>query len=505
MNRDVVGVIKDFIDSLDSENIHKESFEKLAGLYKEFIESTIKKIKPLARENPRLKQDIILFNKIKISSKKSIPVKDRIASFKSKAARIVKSLNAHNILEDAVIEYEGIEKWESGLRKWTKYEKWFDWLLDYGEDSYLATHIAKLSHSSSKGSSIDIRYYSPQQSENGNKYVSTIDPQYIDTAYPDNKYSVISKLYAQKSEDLYIGDLLRESPRKYLYEFTDDQELLDKWSNTISSYIKSENKKSYFLNKQTYFPVDDGQYHLLLPLTSSSLVHAIHLEHQKYFQDDAAKARNQRKENLYSSKEVRSYPNKAYLHVTGSNHSNASSLNGQRGGRIALFSTSPPHWQSSHQSILNKTTVFDADLSYQLKGEITELKKYLVIIKKEQLSMNKPDRNAAVIKKLFAISDAFFDYIELIKQQQMELGWTVSSDLDITQQLLFEPARQDEKANEEKLNKQWLKKLSNDYGRWLSRQLKDKQLQLTTLHSRLWSDQFYSVLREYVAIEEAEQ
>lgn len=500
--RGVTDIIKTFIDNIEEENIEKEALEKIVKSYKDFIDNSLLLLRDKFKKDKDIKKELSSIGKIKVAAKKSIPAKTRIKSYKDKAKKIVLLVDKQedfSVISSNFNELNTLEK--DILTKWNKYEKWFEWVMDYGEYSYLATHISKLSHSSSKGSSIDVRYMSKCEKYN-KQYLITDNPNYLDTAYPDNKYSVISELYAEKYKDSYIGDLLRKNPEPYLKPLIKNNGLLDRFSKGISAYIKEENKQSYFLNKQTYFPVGENQYHLLLPLTSSSLVQEIYLEHQKYFNDENKAAREQKKKGLYSAVEVRSYPNKAQLNVTGSNHSNASSLNGKRGGRIALFPTTPPQWQSRYQSAIKKQSVFDAELSYQLKGEITELRKYLVLLKKEQLSLSKPERNAAIARKLSAISDTFFDYIQLLCQNEIDSGWTVHSDMPIEEQLLFEPNRDDEQATAEKSARAWAKKLSQSYGRWLNNQLKNKQLTLTTIHTQLWEQHFFNELREYIAIEE---
>lgn len=336
-----------------------------------------------------------------------------------------------------------------------------------------------------------------------NQYLTTTEKPILDTAYPDNKYSSISQLYSIEVGDSYIGDLLRDGGEEYLKCFTDSSELLHFWCQRFSIFIKNENKQSYFLSKQIYFPIENNQYHLLLPLTSSSLVHELHLEHKKYWNEDQEEARKQKSKREYSEVITCTYPNKAYVHVTGSNHSNASSLNGKRGGRISLLPAMPPQWQSSLPSYVNKTEIFDRNLSYLLKDEVNDLKKYLLLIKNKSLSISEPKRNAAVINKLRAISGNFFNVIEQINANETVTNWTVDTELPIEQQLLFEYYREDEKAIAAKQNKQWMKVLSKFYARWLNKQLTEKgKLSLTVIHEAIWADAFLRELREFIAIQE---
>lgn len=367
-------------------------------------------------------------------------------------------------------------------------------------DISFATHVGKLTHSSSKSSSI-----LDMTEETNDRYLTTnsLSDIEVDTASSNAASLPIADVLKLSVKGISVLDCIKNNDPSIFKAFTTDNELIKLWCEQLRQAYDSRKKQSYFLSKQTYFPTAGEKYHLLLPLTSSSLVHAIHLEHKKYFDDtERLEARKQKDEGKYSTFEHIRYPNKAYIHVTGSNHSNASSLNGKRGGRIALMSTMPPQWRSQPTSYKNRTSIFDKNLAFELQQPINDLRHYLLLIKSKELSISSPKRNAAVRTKLEAISDFFFEYLSLINLNESD-GWTIESELPIEQQLVFEPWREDEKAKSLKVNKQWQKKLSQDYGRWLNRQLnKNKKLMATNIHADLWADIFSRKLREMVAIQE---
>ncbi len=496
----VQNAIKNYIDAVDEKNIIDRSLDKILNLYTEFLSNTYLQAKSIFNQNIEIKKIVSDLKKKKVakgSSKQekinfSRDIINKLISFFEKQEVLAELVQAHRLLSIEV----------KNIKSWNKYEQWIGWALDFGKESYLATHIAKLTHSSSKGASCDVRYHNSCTKYNS-QYLATSEKPILDTAYPNNKYSSISQLYSIKVGECYIGDLLREGNEQYLKCFTRNDKLLEFWCQCFSKFIKNKNKKSYFLSKQTYFPIEDNQYHLLLPLTSSSLVHELHLEHKKYWDKGQETAREQNKNKKYSAINTCSYPNKAYLHVTGSNHSNASSLNGKRGGRIALLSAMPPQWQSKFPSYVDKTEVFDKKLGFTLKTEIEELKKYLLLIKSKSLSISESKRNAAVMRKLRIISGNFFNYIGEINIQTALKNWTIDSHLPIEQQLLFEFNREDKIALSVKANKKWMKTLSKSYGRWLNNQLKSKsKLSLTLIHERIWADAFLIELREFIAIQE---
>lgn len=496
----VKNIIKNHIKGVGDEKIKDRTQDKIAAIYKLFFVELYDKSKPIMKINSDVKIKISEIKSRKLE--KGLTKKDKNRFSKLQINELITSFKQHNVLADVVLLSAEIKNEVTAICNWNIYEQWIAWVLDFGADSYLATHIAKLTHSSSKGSSVDVRYHDSCNKYN-NQYLCTPTTPILDTAYPDNKYSSISQFYSITVDGSYIGDLLRDNAEEYLCELTKDKKLLEYWATKFSELIKNEKKQSYFLSKQTYFPLVYGGYHLLLPLTSSSLLHEIHLTHRSYFENEQTTVRKLRGEKKYSTVLQRSFPNKAYLHVTGSNHSNASSLNGKRGGRLALLPAMPPQWQSNRVSYINKTTLFDGSLTFALSTQIAELKKYLLLIKNKELSISEPKRNAAVMAKLKAISNEFFDYIEIINCTENKDGWTITSTLPIEQQLVIEPWRTDDTAKQIKFNKQWQETLSNSYARWLNNQLnKDKKLNLTLIHSGVWRDAFANELRKNIAIQE---
>lgn len=499
----VQGVMKAYIDSVGDKKITERTLDKLDKLHKEFRDNIFNKLKPTFKNYAEVKDKVTELKKLK--PKKGASKLEKIDLNKEIIIELVRLVERNCVQEEIIEAHKEFSGEVKFIRNCNIYEQWINWALDFGEDSYLATHIAKLTHSSSKGSSIDVRYHDSCSKYNS-RYICTDAQPYLDTSYPDNKYSSISQFYNIEVDGQYIGDLLREGGEQYLRSFTKHDDLLGIWGESFSTLIKNTKKQSYFLSKQTFFPTSKGKYHLLLPLTSSSLVHSIHLEHKKYFDDsELLEARNQNKEGKYSPFELRTYPKKAYIHVTGSNHSNASSLNGKRGGRIALLPTMPPQWRSRLSSYVERTSIFDKALVFELINEINELKNYLLLIKNKSLSISEPKRNATIMNKLQAISSQFFSYVVTINNNEKMKGWTLASKLPIEQQLMFETWREDEAAKALKVNNHWQKTLSKTYGRWLNQQLTQKSnLAPTTIHAALWGDCFLLELREMVATQEVE-
>lgn len=377
---------------------------------------------------------------------------------------------------------------------------WLNKWTNKASDISFATHVGKLTHSSSKSSSI-----LDTTVEKNDRYLSTnrLDHIEIDTASSNAASLPIADILKLTVNGVSVLDCLKRDERTLFKKITEDDVLIDEWCNQLKQSYDSTQKQSYFLSKQIYFPTENQQYHLLLPLTSSSLVHALYFEHKKRWDEDQKNAHEQKNNKKYSATVTRTYPNKANLNVTASNHSNASSLNGKRGGRITLLPAMSPQWKPQMQSYIKKNSIFDKTLAFELKDEINELRNYLLLIKNKSLSVSEPKRNAAVMHKLQAISNQFFNYLETINANERNEGWTTNSKLPQEQQLAFEPWRNDEAAQALKINSEWQKTLSQSYGRWLNQQLSQKaNLKLTAIQAALWADCFLLELREIVATQE---
>ncbi|KZN69554.1 hypothetical protein N478_10420 [Pseudoalteromonas luteoviolacea S4060-1] len=387
----------------------------------------------------------------------------------------------------------------SELEAQHKPANWLDEWAIKAKDISFATHVAKLTHSSSKGSSILDSSLSSDK-----RYLTTnslSDPE-IDTASSNAASLPVADILKVEHDGFSVLDCLKAEDASLFSEFTDDKEQIAKWVQGLKQAYDSDIKQSYFLSKQVFFPLGNQHYHLLLPLTSSSLAQALHNEHKQYFEDEQTKAREQRKNNKFCATAVVSYPNKAKLNITGSNHSNASSLNGKRGGKITLLSSQPPSWRSKGKRYceLDYQALYKA-LSFLSKNELRDLNKYLKLLKNKELSDSQPARAATITKKVQAIIHALFDEVMQANTVE-ETNWTKASKFTLPYQLLFEPYRDDEQAAAEKLAGKWQTVISKDFARWLNKQLDDKQLKLGTIHLELWAKLFSQELRSFIALQE---
>ena len=499
--KEVQNAVRQYIDNVGESKILARTIEKIEKMHKFALGDFYVQFNPYLKGNKELKNQLQSIKKKKVE--KGADKQRKIEFSNELMVDLIAIADDFDLLPNLKNTHKKLKQDVAKIRRWNTYEQWIDWALEFGDGSYLATHVAKLTHSSSKGSSIDVRYFSSCNKFSDCYLTTGEQPKLLDATYPDNKYSSISQLYNLTVDGKLIGDLLRENSANILCNLTDDTELLAYWVESFSQKIIDKNKQSYFLSKQIYFPVGDGGYHLLMPLKSSALAHELHLEHKKRWDEPYKTAFEQKEQGKYSETTVPRYPKKAVLHVTRSNPSNASSLNGKRLGRLTLMAALPPQWSAKLPSYAEKDSLFSKLLAFELKDEIKELSSYLLLLKNKQLSDSEPKRNAAILSKLRAISAQLFNYIDSVNNAESNIGWSIASKLDIEYQLLFEPWRVDEAANACKISNDWQSKIAKDFGRWLNQQLnKNKRLKLTPIQAALWANCFEADLKEYVAIKE---
>lgn len=506
-----IAMINEEISQVLSEKIVEYLHNRRDDKEESFLKSKAKKNKQGKVTNGAIIERVIACLKKLGSEEVQLYDIERLKKSKDQTSLYFQKEKLEKLLElvgDDVTDQELMDlrsEYKTFVIKNTKEHEPINWLNEWSPkavDISFATHVGKLTHSSSKSSSI-----LDATMEKNDSYLTTnhLITLAVDTASSNAASLPIADVLKLSVDNVSVLDLIKSGDDSVFIKFTDNQSTIDNWCDNFKQAFDSNKKQSYFLSKQVYFPVAENQYHLLMPLASSSLIQELHLEHRKRWEEPLDSAFDRQGKKMYSPTIVVRYPNKAYLHVTGSNHSNASSLNGKRGGRIPLMSSLPPQCDSRLSSYINQSSIFSKRLAFELKEEINELANYLLLLKNKELSINEPKRNAAVFSKLRVINSSLFNYIERINEIENCEGWTANSTLPIEEQLLFEPQREDEGVRAFKINNDWQAKISGKFGRWLNQQLeKNKKLRLAPIQAGLWADCFSIDLKESVAVREVE-
>ncbi len=378
------------------------------------------------------------------------------------------------------------------------YQIWISYALLQIDYVTPATHVAKLTHSSSGGSSI-IDDISDVKAE----YLTTSKlPNLIyDGAYPNASLSKVAKFLLLRVDSIPLGRLLKNGDATPLQNILTGGELndcIDEFQTKLNPRPKADS-----LAKQVYYPVDDD-YHLLVILKSSSLIQIIY---DSYFNKEVRKQRDntykQKEKSKYSDEVLQSLPNVVTLSTVMSQPQNVSVNNGSRGGNIRLFSSAPPTWQSQLNPPIALKSMFNARLLNRYSYDnIVQLRKLLLTFKNANISFKDPNRLKGVSNWVKAIAHNVIDYSQTLAV--LPAGWTNDThcNLPIAHQIFLDFDRCDDEFTKLKQQNDWQGQLVKAFVAWLNKSLKGKNNEFIASdeHSRVWRDIFAIVLREHAEL-----
>ncbi len=389
------------------------------------------------------------------------------------------------------------------LRKWIKasqktedeydYAIWLDWASKNAKNISFSTHIAKLTHSSIKGAS-NI-YFDKEDKELEYFSTSVLNNKIVDISQTDNKLAPIGKLLQMEKKGSLLADKLKIGDVSDFQDFAKSEEQLTSWKEGFLLAFTNQNPSSHYLAKQMYFPVDDG-YHMLSPLVSSSLDHALFekIQYAKYSKE-MKKIREQKNAGKYHHEELISYPKLAILMVTASNHSNASPLNGKRGGKRYLLPSTAPLWESSLQPPSRQSSLFYGEYERRVWREVKSLQKYLVEL--ENKKSNKQIRDN-VKRNINWIINTLFSYVAEIQNMRDKIGWSEASEsLKESHKLWLDPYRKDKEFVNSRESEDWQDEVCLDFGKWLNKKLENKKMIFSKIESDKWAKLLKGRLREF--------
>lgn len=378
------------------------------------------------------------------------------------------------------------------------------WLTDNCRNARglsFASHVIKLTHSRISGASSI--YDQSNQFNACYLTTSSMRSLILDSALDNAKFAPTATLLKLNHDGKSLSDYVLEGDSSPFATFSNNDELISEWMKELKQVFGSSRKSSHFLAKQIYFPLSSNpQYHLLLPVVSSSISHYIYL---KVFDPDDKKAREQKKAGKYSSRSTVYYPNKAAIKVTASNHTNASELNGKRGGKLQLMPSLPPKWKKQIIIPKDKSSLFNNTINQNSKNSILKLQKLLLTIKSKELNRKDPKFHRQIVALINEIIEVIFDYVLSIQDMKDKAGWSAGSKLKEAHKLWLDPYREDENFQELRKDKSWLEEIKQDFALWLNKRLESKKLKMGKIQERFWVDLFSPRLREYLASTEDDQ
>ncbi|MFD3238687.1 type I-F CRISPR-associated protein Csy1 [Rahnella perminowiae] len=411
-----------------------------------------------------------------------------------------KQLSAASAEEQAGLEQQLFEQ-----RR--ELEKKYDvrtWLTDAaaraGQIS-LVTHAVKYFHGDAKGSSV---YSTVTGTETAYLSTATLYSPAVD-AVGNSAALDVAKLLQTVHEGDSLLACLKRGDFSALRALAENEAQSEQWISGFMQALSDKTLSTHQLAKQLYFPVSDkGDYHLLSPLYSSSLAHALYqrISYSRY-SDGSVAARKARREGHWHPETVQYFPDLAVQNMGGTKPQNISYLNSARGGKNHLLRCAPPQWQQSLKPPVSHKT-FLAAVSPKITRVVSDLRRYLHSISERDNNMEIRQQRAEYVDELIGM---IFSYAAEIQSLTDLQGWSQQEDciLKAAHQLWLDPLRQhtdpDFKLRRE--GGEWVTEIAEDFAHWLNTRLnKDEKLNMGAVEFREWAKLMRSRLREFEAAQQ---
>jgi len=470
-----------------------------------FVKETFKDMQKLAAKSKTVSEEFEYFLDNR-KNKKPDDVSDKLF-LTSRMDALFDYLELFDIVDKVKLKSEYLTLVDKLKNKY-KTNTWIEEASNNADSITFATHVAKLTHSKIDSSSLNDAIDSNRQDVLTTSCLAEI---IVDGAVAGNQYAPIYQFLSLERNGITLAQALATTSNSILQAFAKDDAQLVEWNQRFKQVTQSSTLSTHSLAKQVYFPINSEDhkqthYHLLCPVVSSSL--AQHLFNH-LFHDDNRLVRKQYFDKKYHSDTFYDYPQKAAIAVTASNHSNASQLNGRRGGKLYLFDAKPPTWQTQIKPPNTQNNMFNHDPLNNLCRD--NFKGFQAMFLGAVEVYRKPNIMAGIEKWIQAIGDDVLAYASLI--QQLPAGWSTDSKLEINsieQCYFLDFYRQDDVFTVKQRSNDWQAVIARDFGSWVNNKLANNSKNFTPQaeHRKLWQRLFAQQLRDYLDIlivEENEQ
>jgi CRISPR-associated protein Csy1 len=387
----------------------------------------------------------------------------------------------------------------------SKYE-YATWLADAARrvrQIQAVTHVLKATHPDARGSNLRAPPGSlPQHAEIG---THALGDHFADDIVGNAAALDVYKLLKIEVEGKRLLDWMQTDDKDLLSALSEEEDLAKEWTSSFKGLVRESGAPASHVNaKQLYWcindePADDAGYHLLQPLFSSSLAHAVHTDiSDARFGEASKSARQARRDKKPHDGTLKDYRNLVIRKLGGTKPQNISQLNSERGGVNYLLASLPPQWkQDRPRNLLNAETALARFENFEgVRGQLRALV--------DLLGSNPPPtvetRDARKrIERALGESLAAFG---LATRQLFEPGWTrdESCELPLCEQLWLDPERSDLPPRPDHIDddtafvaafewKGWPDEIASRFGNWLNAYLQTRGLPVGDAEHAHWARQ----------------
>ena len=328
----------------------------------------------------------------------------------------------------------------------TKYD-YETWLADAARrvgQIQAVTHVLKATHPDARGSSLHIiPNKQPQLTEIG---THVLGEDYAEDVVGNAAALDVFKFLKIEVEGRRLLDWMQMGDSDLSSALHSDSTVATNWMSAFSSLVGTNPIPiSHTTAKQVYWlvggqPTNNADYHLLQPMFSSSLAHAVHADIQAARFGKANKMARQ----AFRSKEAHDHSYHDYRTLVarklgGTKPQNISQLNSERGGVNYLLASLPPTWtREKAPSLLGLESVMDRLVFFKGTHRLVKtLAKFL---------LSDPPQNEKTRTTREAIEQKLGAQLALFAAEmhtRLTPGWTRDSDcrLELCEQLWLDPER----------------------------------------------------------------
>jgi len=358
------------------------------------------------------------------------------------------------------------------------------WLTDAAKRAgqiSMVTHAPKYTHSDTRSMGILVQESDKDVHAQNYQYFCSASLASLSIDVVGNAAALdVASLLLIKAEGKTLLDEISTGDSSALAAIAESQNQLEEWIEGFSKALNSKELTSGQLSKQLYFPLCDGQYHLISPLYASALSQSMYEKMTSSFFSEAAKnARKAKKTQKFNPFRAVSYPNIAKQSFGGTKPQNISQLNTNRYGQGFLLSCQPPCWQKQGAPPLQAKNSFWREYERRAWKTAKFLQQYLEKIFTQNSTMARREFRAELVDELI---DTLLIYAAEVQNLKDHAGWSAASKLSKAEQLWLDPRRgtDDAEFRAEREKNDWQGEIAKQFAAWLNHKISHKSATLYT-------------------------
>lgn len=325
------------------------------------------------------------------------------------------------------------------------------WLADAAHRAsqiQVVKHVLKATHPDARGSSLHV---SPKQLRQHTEVgTHLLGEDFVEDVTNNAASLYVFKFMKIEVDGQRLFNWVRAKDEDLAQALHEDPATAKTWMSAFGGLVRQNVAPvSHALAKQVYWlagddAADDSQFHLLQPLFSSSLVHAVHEDiREARFGEINTALRTARQEKKAAEGVNREYSGLAARKFGASAKSwlNISQLNGDRRGVNYLLPSLPPEWKSAEgPRLAGRTSAIEV---FGRQRAVRELIAELAAFLKTDPPTNMPTRlrREGIEQALGAQLPVFAEHV----RKTRPLGWTrdATCELPECEKLWLDPGRAD--------------------------------------------------------------